>query len=66
MEELELYCKKLRLGSEILEEFEEIEFTSKRQYLTEVLKRSYSNFETKRKNRRIKTFEKQGLFFIEF
>ncbi len=54
MEELEKYCKKLRLGSEILEEYEGIEFTDKKEYLTKVLKQSYENLEIRRKNRRIK------------
>lgn len=54
MEELELYCKKLRLGNEILEEFEEIEFTTKKDYLVNVLKKSYENLEVRRKNRRIR------------
>ena len=54
MEELEKYCKKLRLGPEILEEYEGIEFTDKKEYLTKVLKQSYENLEVRRKNRRIK------------
>lgn len=30
MNKLEIYCKKLKLGSEILEEFEEVEFINPR------------------------------------
>ena len=30
MEELERYCKKLRLGQEILSDYESIEFTDKK------------------------------------
>ncbi len=54
MEELELYCKKLRLGREILEEFEDIEFINNKDFLTQILKKSYQNLEIRRKNRRIR------------
>jgi DNA replication protein DnaC len=54
MNKLEIYCKKLKLGSEILEEFEEIEFINKKDYLTKVLEKSCSYSEIRRKNRRIK------------
>ena len=54
MEELERYCKKLRLGQEILSDYESIEFTDKKDYLTKVLKQSFDNLEIRKKNRRIK------------
>lgn len=54
MEELELYCKKLRLGQEILEDFEDIEFINNKDFLTQILKKSYQNLEIRRKNRRIR------------
>jgi hypothetical protein len=54
MEELELYCKKLRLGREILEDFEDIEFINNKDFLTQILKKSYQNLEIRRKNCRIR------------
>lgn len=54
MEELERYCKKLRLGQEILSDYESIEFTDKKDYLTKVLKQSFESLEVRKKNRRIK------------
>ena len=54
MEDLERYCKKLRLGQEILNDYETIEFTDKKDFLTKVLKQSYENLEIRKINRRIK------------
>lgn len=65
MDTLEKYCKKLKLGSEILEEYESIPLGDKKDFLTNVLEISINSQEIRRKNRLIaeakfdvvKTFE---------
>ena len=65
MDTLEKYCKKLKLGSEILEEYESISLGDKKDFLTNVLEISINSQDTRRKNRLIaeakfdvvKTFE---------
>ncbi|MGL5376990.1 MAG: ATP-binding protein, partial [Cetobacterium sp.] len=65
MDVLEKYCKKLKLGSEILEEYENIPLDDKKKFLTNVLEISINSQEIRKKNRLIaeakfdivKTFE---------
>ena len=53
MDTLEKYCKKLKLGSEILEEYESIPLGDKKDFLTNVLEISINSQEIRRKNRLI-------------
>lgn len=48
------YAKKLRLGQEFLEEFEDIPFTTKEEYLTKVLESALGYQRINRKNRLLK------------
>ncbi len=48
------YCKKLRLGHEFLDDFEDIPFTSKEEYLTKVLEKALEYQQINRKNRLLK------------
>ncbi|MFA6709255.1 MAG: IS21-like element helper ATPase IstB [Fusobacterium sp.] len=74
MEDLIKYCKKLKLGSEIINEFESVPFTNKKEFLVNVLKISAESQEIRRKNRLIalakfdtlKTFENYSFKEIEF
>ena len=43
MDTLEKYCKKLKLGSEILEEYEDIPLGDKKDFLTNVLEISVNS-----------------------
>ena len=74
MEELTKYCKKLKLGSEIIEEFELVSFTNKKEFLVNVLKISAESQEIRKKNRLIssakfdiiKTFENYCFDEVQF
>lgn len=65
MQSLEVYCKKLKLGNELIQEFENINFDNKREFLTNVLRISAESQEVRKKNKLIanakfdvvKTFE---------
>lgn len=54
MERLTEYCRKLRLGGDILREFEEIDFINKKDYLTKVLECSVLAQDIRKKNARIR------------
>lgn len=51
---LKEYIRKLKLGKEILNEFEDVPFTSKEEYLTKVLEIAVEQQEINRKNRLLK------------
>ena len=48
------YAKKLKLGREFLDDFEDIPFTTKEEYLVNVLKRAFEYQQINRKNRLLK------------
>lgn len=53
MNMLKKYCKKLKLSSEILEEYESIPLSDKKDFLTTVLEISINSQEIRRKNRMV-------------
>ena len=58
---LEDYTKKLRLGREFLDEFEDIPFTTKEEYLLKVLELAVGYQQINRKNRLLKQACKSNL-----
>lgn len=48
------YAKRLKLGREFLDDFEDIPFTTKEEYLVNVLKKAFEYQQINRKNRLLK------------